>query len=72
MSRKASQALRDTKSDGFFFDTEMIVRCKKLGFPLVEVGVEWAETKRKSPSKVKLFSDGKRIGLDLLKFRLNM
>jgi len=39
---------------------------------LAEVGVEWAETKRKSPSKVKLFSDGKRIGLDLLKFRLNM
>lgn len=72
MSRKASQALSSTKSDGFFFDTEMIVRCKKLGFPLAEVGVEWAETKRKSPSKVKLFSDGKRIGLDLLKFRLNM
>ena len=49
MSRKASQSLRDTRSDGFFFDTEMIVRCKKLGFPVVEVGVEWAETKRKIP-----------------------
>jgi len=71
MSREASQALRDTRSDGFFFDTEMIARCKRLGFPLVEVGVEWAETKRKSPSKIRLFSDGKRIGLDLLKFRLN-
>ena len=71
MSREASQALRDTKSDGFFFDTEMIVRCKKLGFSVVEVGVEWTETKRKRPSKVRLFSDGRRIGLDLLKFRLN-
>ena len=71
MSREASQALRDTESDGFFFDTEMIVRCKKLGFPLVEVGVEWAETKRKRTSKVRIFSDGKRIGLDLLRFRLS-
>ena len=71
MSREASQALRDTESDGFFFDTEMIVRCKKLGFPLVEVGVEWAETKRKRQSKVRIFSDGKRIGLDLLRFRLS-
>ena len=71
MSREASQALSRTKSDGFFFDTEMIVRCKKMGFPLVEVGVEWAENKRKSPSKVSLFSDGRKIGLDLLKFRLN-
>jgi len=71
MSREASQALRDTESNGFFFDTEMIVRCKKLGFPLVEVGVEWAETKRKRTSKVRIFSDGKRIGLDLLRFRLS-
>lgn len=71
MSRKASQALRNTKSDGFFFDTEMIVRCKQLGFPVLEVGVEWSEAKRKRPSKVNLLGDGRRIGLNLLKFRLN-
>jgi hypothetical protein len=71
MSREASKVLRDTKSDGFFFDTEMIVRCKKLGFPVTEVGVVWAETGGKRGSKVKLFSDAKRIGLDLLAFRLN-
>jgi glycosyltransferase involved in cell wall biosynthesis len=71
MSREATKALCDTKADGFFFDTEMIVRCKKLGFPVTEVGVAWAETRGKRGSKVKLFSDAKRIGLDLLAFRLN-
>ena len=72
MSRKASQALSSTKSDGFFFDTEMIIRCRRLGFPVAEVGVEWVEARRKSPSKVRLLSDGRRLFVDLLKFRLNL
>jgi hypothetical protein len=71
MSREAAQVLREVKSDGFFFDTEMILRCKKLGFPVTEVGVEWAEKRRTRDSKVNLFQDAKRIGLDLLSFRLN-
>ena len=72
MSREASQALSSTKSDGFFFDTEMIVRCKRLGIPLIEVGVDWVEEKWKSPSKVRLLSDSKRMYFDLLRFRLNL
>ena len=72
MSRQASKALSSTKSDDFFFDTEMIVRCKQLGFPVVEVGVEWTETKLENTSKVRLLSDGKKIGLDVLRFRLNI
>jgi hypothetical protein len=71
MSRKASRAVLDTKSNGFFFDTEMILRCKRQGFSIVEIGVEWAETRGKGESKVKLFRDAKRIGLDLLAFRLS-
>jgi glycosyltransferase involved in cell wall biosynthesis len=71
MSREAAHVLREVKSDGFFFDTEMILRCKKLGFPVAEVGVEWAEKRRTRDSKVNLFQDAKRIGLDLLSFRLN-
>ena len=55
-----------------FLDTEMILRCKKLGFPLIEVGVEWVETRKKSePSGVKLFRDAMKVGIDLLRFRLN-
>jgi glycosyltransferase involved in cell wall biosynthesis len=73
MSHEVAEALRDNcKSDGFFFDTEMILRCKKLGFPLIEVGVEWVETRKKSePSGVKLFRDAMKVGIDLLRFRLN-
>ena len=72
MSRKVAEAvLSNSKSDGYFFDTEMIVRCKKLGFPVVEVGVKWSEKRKKGESKVNLFQDAKKIGLDMLAFRLN-
>jgi glycosyltransferase involved in cell wall biosynthesis len=72
MSREVAEAvLSNIKSDGYFFDTEMIVRCKKLGFPLVEVGVKWSEKRKKGDSKVNLFQDAKKIGLDMLAFRLN-
>jgi glycosyltransferase involved in cell wall biosynthesis len=70
MSRGVADALLGKiRSDGFFFDTEMILWCRKLGFTVVEVGVEWAET-RKEGSAVKLFPDSLKLGLDLLKFRL--
>jgi glycosyltransferase involved in cell wall biosynthesis len=72
MSREVAGVVRDAvKSDGLFFDTEMILLCKRLGFPVVEVGVEWSETRNRSESKVKLFRDAAKIGLDLLTFRLN-
>jgi glycosyltransferase involved in cell wall biosynthesis len=72
MSREVAEAvLSNSKSDGYFFDTEMIVRCKKLGFPVVEVGVKWSEKRKKGESKVNLFQDAKKIGLDMLAFRLN-
>jgi glycosyltransferase involved in cell wall biosynthesis len=71
MSREAAEVLRQVKSDGFFFDTEMILRCKKLGFPIAEVEVEWTENRTKSDSKVKLFHDAKKIGMDMLAFRFD-
>ncbi len=71
MSREVADVLLDkTASDGFFVDTEMILWCKKLGFPVTEVGVEWTETRKKSGSAVRLFPDAARLGLDLLRFRL--
>ena len=71
MSREVAEAvLNVSKSDGYFFDTEMIVQCKKLGFPVVEVAVEWSE-RNKGVSKVDPVRDAKKIGLDLLAFWLN-
>jgi glycosyltransferase involved in cell wall biosynthesis len=72
MSREVAQVLLDkTVSDGFFFDTEMILWCKKLGVPVTEVGVEWTETRKKSETSISLFPDAAKLGLDLLRFRLN-
>jgi glycosyltransferase involved in cell wall biosynthesis len=71
MSREIAQVLMGKcESEGFFFDTEMILWCKKLGFPVTEVGVEWVEKREKRGSAVRLFPDSMRLGLDLLRFRL--
>jgi glycosyltransferase AglD len=71
MSREVAEAvLNVSKSDGYFFDTEMIVRCKKLGFPVEEVPVRWAE-RNKGASKVNPIKDSKKIGMDMLAFRFN-
>jgi glycosyltransferase involved in cell wall biosynthesis len=69
MRHEVVEALGDIKSNGFFFDTEMILRCKNLGFPIFEVAVEWSENRAQSTSKVRLFHDAARMGLDLLKYR---
>jgi glycosyltransferase AglD len=72
MTRTVAEAvLGCSKSDGYFFDTEMIVRCKKLGFSVAEVAVRWTE-KNKGGSKVNPVRDAKKIGLDMLSFRLNI
>ncbi len=72
MTRPVAEAVLElSKTDGYFFDTEMIVRCKQLGFPVVEVPVRWME-KNKGGSKVNPMRDSKKIGLDMLAFRLNL
>jgi glycosyltransferase involved in cell wall biosynthesis len=72
MNHKVAETLLDkSNSDGFFFDTEMILRCRKLGFPVIEIGVNWSETRKEGSSAVKIFPDSVKLGLDLLKFRLN-
>jgi glycosyltransferase involved in cell wall biosynthesis len=71
MTREVAEALlAEIKSDGFFFDTEMILWCKKMGFPVAEVGVKWTETRKKGGSAVRLFPDSAKLGLELLRFRL--
>ena len=71
MTREVAEVLlAETKSNGFFFDTEMILRCRKRGFPVAEVGVEWTETKKDGGSAVRLFPDSAKLGWNLLRFRL--
>jgi glycosyltransferase AglD len=69
MSREVAESvLNVSKSDGYFFDTEMILRCKQLGFPVIEVAVQWAE-RNKGSSKVNPVRDAGKMGLDMLAFR---
>ncbi|MCJ7761868.1 glycosyltransferase [Candidatus Bathyarchaeota archaeon] len=72
MSHEVAEVIRDSvKSDGFFLDTEMILQCKRRGFPVVEVKVEWSENKKRSESVIKPLHDAAKMGIDLLRFRLN-
>lgn len=71
MSREVAKAvLGSSKTDGYFFDTEMIVRCKKLGFPVVEVAVNWTE-RHNGRSKVNPIQDARKIGLDMIAYRFS-
>lgn len=66
----AQELCKKCTSDGLFLDTEMIVQAKRLGYEVTEVAVNWRETRGKGESKVKLFKDSLKIGMDLIKFKL--
>jgi len=72
MSREVAEFVREkAKSDGFFLDTEMIILCKRFGFPVMEVGVEWTENRNRNESGIKPLREATKLGLDLLRFRLS-
>jgi glycosyltransferase involved in cell wall biosynthesis len=72
MSREvANELCKNVKADGFFFDTELILWCRIMGFPLLEMAVSWSEKRTRSESKVKLFHDAYRMGKDLIRFKLD-
>jgi hypothetical protein len=72
MTHEVAEVVREkAKSAGFFLDTEMIILCKKFGFPVIEVGVEWTENRKGNESVIKPLREATRMGLDLLRFRLN-
>ncbi|MDR1993295.1 MAG: glycosyltransferase family 2 protein [Nitrososphaerota archaeon] len=66
----ANVVLGGSFSDGYFFDTEMIIWCKRLGYPVTEVAVTWRE-KNKGGSKVNPARDSRKIAWDMLMFRFN-
>jgi glycosyltransferase involved in cell wall biosynthesis len=72
MSHEITEFLwEEAKSDGFFLDTEMILLCKMHGIPVMEVGIEWVEVRKKKTSGVRLLQDSAKLALDLLRFRLS-
>lgn len=64
LSKEATQIARQVKADGFFFDTELIIRCKKAGLPITEYPTVWTEHKQKST--VSLGKDSLKMFASLL------
>lgn len=65
LSPVATCIAANVEADGFFFDTELIVKCKKARLPIIEYPVMWTEHKTKST--VNLAKDGAKMLYYLLK-----
>lgn len=61
--------LDEIKDNGFFFDTELIIRTKRRGHGIVEVPIKWEEPEDRE-SKFRLVRDGIKILRDLFKLRI--
>jgi len=71
MSHEVAEFLReDSKSEGFFLDTEMILLCKMHGVPVTEIAVDWIEVRKRNAHGVRLFRDSTKLAIELLRFRL--
>jgi len=70
--RKAFEyLLKDVESNGFIFDTELIVKARKKGFLIAEIPVTWIEPHGRR-SKFKLLRDGPNMWLKLLRLRAEL
>jgi hypothetical protein len=54
------------RTDGFGFDVEILVLCRKLGYRVAEVPVVWRDSR---PSRVRLFRGSLAMLRDLLRIR---
>lgn len=55
--RMVRTSLLQCRSDGWFFDTEMIIRAKRNGFSILEIGIKWKERRGKRTSVTRLIKD---------------
>jgi glycosyltransferase involved in cell wall biosynthesis len=62
-----ARALPRVESNGFEFDAELLFRCKRLGYTIKEVPVNWSY---KPDSKLNLFKDTISMGKGVLKLWL--
>jgi dolichyl-phosphate beta-glucosyltransferase len=57
---------RALKTRGFAFDVEILIRARRLGFKVAEVGVQWINS---PDSRVHAFRDSARMLVEVLKLR---
>lgn len=67
LSPKATIIALNIEATDFFFDTELIIRCKKAGIPITEYPTAWTEHKQKST--VNITKDGYKMLKKLIKLR---
>ena len=60
--------LDSIQNNGWFWDTELLVRAQKAHLKVVEFPVTW-EDRDAEASKVKVWQDAKEMGSELLKLR---
>lgn len=68
-----NQILEDVEDNGWFWDTEIIIRAKKAGFFVKEIPVKWEEPriKQESQSKVNILRDSIKMGKKAFKLRFS-
>lgn len=64
----AEQLFRQQTLTGWSFDVEILFIARRLGYPIVEIPIPWYYN---AESKVNVLRDSLRMGLDLIKIRLN-
>jgi len=70
--RKAFEyLLKDVESNGFIFDTELIIKARKKGFSIAELPVSWKEPYGRR-SKFNMLTDSLNMGFKLLKLRAKL
>jgi glycosyltransferase involved in cell wall biosynthesis len=68
---KILEVLDDVKSNGWFWDAEILLRGQKEGLEVVEFPVSWSDREDES-SKVNLWKDARDMGIELLQLRLEL
>ena len=64
----ADQLFRKQTLKGWSFDVEVLFIGRRLGYQIIEIPIPWYYT---AESKVNVLRDSLRMGMDLLKIRLN-
>ena len=68
---KILKTLSQVRSNGWFWDAEILIRGQKNGLKVVEFPVRWKDREEKA-SKVSLLKDAKDMGFELVSLRVDL
>ncbi|TFG26764.1 glycosyltransferase [Candidatus Thorarchaeota archaeon] len=65
------KTLREVKSNGWFWDAEILIRGQRDGLNVVEFPISWCD-RDENASKVNLWKDAKNMGIELVQLRVDI